>query len=247
MHMTRCTDAGRRKMLKLSVSMLVNWMYETCVDSVLIDMVQEYLMAQDSKLMADCLHCDIEEYRSLAEATDNLRWDSFIEGRLSPLWLEVMRVPLREHKTYLHMTPERWGSTFIEHLLSLTHKQWIFRNSKVHFKKDGHTEAEHKKIFDRVEELMHVDPDLLLPRHKHLLEIDFEALGEGQARGRKYWIAKMDSAVAASVKVQEGWVVPGSLQRFNTPVPVRVHASNSRNRSVIYRQSCRRSMPNGHL
>ena len=61
----------------------------------------------------------------------------------------------------------------------ITHRQWMFRNSLVHFKKlEGMTEDQHLKIFDEVEELMTVDPMELLPKHQHLLEGDFGALGK---------------------------------------------------------------------
>ena len=76
MHITRCSSPGRREMLKLSVRTLTTWMTDTGVDVILIDMVEEYLLAQDSKQMVDCLHVENNLYRLLAESTDCLRWDS---------------------------------------------------------------------------------------------------------------------------------------------------------------------------
>ena len=74
------------------------------------------------------------------------------------------------------------GRGFIEHLLQLTHKQWLFRNSRKHFRRvDGLTEAEHTKIFQEMQDLMHTDPEELLQRHQHLLEIDFGALSKGSS------------------------------------------------------------------
>ena len=70
----------------------------------------------------------------------------------------MVKPQLKIHNIYL--TPVRWGQQFIEHLLSITHKQWIFRNSKVHLRKlDGLTEDEHKDIFERMDELMYTNPD----------------------------------------------------------------------------------------
>ena len=92
---------------------------------------------------------------------------------------------LKTHNIYF--TPTRWGQQFIEQLLSITHKQWIFRNSKVHLRKlDGLTEGEHNDIFQRMEELMFTNPDDLVPAHRHLLEEDFDCLGEGSAVTRQY-------------------------------------------------------------
>ena len=243
MHMTRCTHPGRRKMLRYSVNCLAEWMYDTFVDPIVVDMVRRYLLGQGSVLMTNCLEYDSEQYMAVATATDDLRWDSFVEGRISPLWLDIMKPILMENKSVLFLTPERWGAIFIEHLVSITHKQWIFRNSKVHFKKDGHTEAEHERIFDKVEELMKIDPDDLLPCHKHLLEVDFHALGKGKAVGRKYWIGRMEAAIQAHAKVKSGYVVPGSQARMNTSVSVQIRAETGRNGSIVYRQRCRRSNP----
>ena len=125
-------------MLQLSVRTLTTWMTDTGVDVILIDMVEEYLLAQDSKRMVDCLHVENTSYQLLAESTDRLRWDSFVEGRISTVWLEVVKPQLLAGNTYL--SPQRWGRQFIEQLLQLTHKQWIFRNSRLHYKKlDGLT------------------------------------------------------------------------------------------------------------
>ena len=162
MHITRCQSPGRREMFKLSVRSLTTWMTDTGAHVMLIDMVEEYLLAQDTKQIVDCLHVDNASYRLLAESTDRLRWDSFLEGHISTVWLEVMKPQLQAGNTYL--SPQRWGRQFIEQLLQNTHKQWIFRNSRLHYKKlDGLTELEHHKIFEKMKGLMHTDPDDLLP------------------------------------------------------------------------------------
>ena len=115
------------------------------------------------------------------------------------------------------LSPKKWGVQFIEHLLAITHRQWIFRNSKVHLKKlDGLTEAEHNDIFDRMDELLLTPEEDLLPTHRHYLSVDFEALGEGSAATRQYWIANMEAAISAAKQVQGGNAVPGSMARFNT-------------------------------
>ena len=95
-------------------------MTETHVDPILIDMVHEYLLSFGEKSMVECLRLDVEEYRSLAEATDRLQWDCFLEGRISPLWVSIMKPVLIQ--SGLCLPPEKWGRQFIE-LLQITHKQ----------------------------------------------------------------------------------------------------------------------------
>ena len=86
-----------------------------------------------------------------------------------------MKPVLLESNTYL--SPEHWGNEFTEHLLQLTHTQWLFRNSRKHFKRlDGLKEAEHNHLFSEMRELMHTDPNDLLPRGQHLLEVVFRSL-----------------------------------------------------------------------
>ncbi len=78
--------------------------------------------------------------------------------------------------------PRKWGTQFIENLLNIMHKKWIFRHSRVHYRGlDGLTAAQHEAIFEQVEEMMYTKPDNLLPKHRHLIEQDFEGLTEGSA------------------------------------------------------------------
>ena len=53
------------------------------------------------------------------------------------------------------------------------------------------------QIFDEVENLMYTKPDELLPKHRHPLREEFEALAEGSAQDRQYWIISMESVIKA--------------------------------------------------
>ena len=56
------------------------------------------------------------------------------------VFLEVMQPILLD--IGLYMAPTKWGQFSIKNLLNITHKQWIFRNSKVHYGcLDGLTKA----------------------------------------------------------------------------------------------------------
>ena len=65
-------------------------------------------------------------------------------------------------------------------------------------------QVELDQIFDEVEDLMYTEPDELLPKHRHLLQEDFEALAEGLAQDRQYWSVSMESVIKAHEAVQEG-------------------------------------------
>ena len=71
--------------------------------------------------MRSCLSMDNPDYIELAEVTDKLRWDCFLEGRIAKTWIEVMKPALAELSLYL--TPERLGRSFTDKLLQVTHEQ----------------------------------------------------------------------------------------------------------------------------
>ena len=73
MHTTKCTTPGWWKMFELRVWTLTDWMNYTGVDVILVDMIEEYLLAQGEKTMLECLRYSTEAYASLAGSTDRLR------------------------------------------------------------------------------------------------------------------------------------------------------------------------------
>ena len=245
MHMTRCQAGGRKQMFRITVKVLTDWMADTHVDPVLIDMIEEYLFAQGTKQMIDCLQVQDTNFEVLAKVTDRLGWDCLLEGRVSKVWLEVVSPMLHESGTYL--SPTRWGQQFIAQLLNITHKQWIFRNSYVHYKIDGLSPAEHNKIFDKVEELMFTNPDDLLPCHKHLLEVDFGKLGEGSPVDRQYWIITMEAALTSAERIRSNNIEHGTrictrhYANYNKPRRRRTIPTTRANGSIVYRHTSRRS------
>ena len=81
-------------------------------------------------------------------------------------------------------------------VLNIPHRQWLYRNSRIHIRHiEGLSLAEHDDIIQKVRTLIGTDPMDLLPQHRRLLEIDYEALGAGSSIDRQYWIAQMDLAI----------------------------------------------------
>jgi hypothetical protein len=72
---------------------------------------------------------------------------------------------------------------------------------------------------NRVEEHAYTDPDTLLPRHRHLLGEDFEALGSRQTSDRLLWLASMELATAISTLAQMGTLSPEAMAHFNITAP----------------------------
>jgi hypothetical protein len=195
-HINRCTESGRTDMFHHSIRDLQAWMEAHHTDDELSTIIVKYLTGRGNKSMTECLTFP-SSYTLLAEYQDKLGWDNFLEGRILSLMVEEQRIHIKSCSTVY--TVESWATGMIEHLLGITHKQWVYRNARVHLEKlDGHTEAEHAKIMSRIRVLLWTDPDSLMPRDRLLLEGDFSALGSGPAANRLYWIASMESALGAA-------------------------------------------------
>jgi predicted RNA-binding Zn-ribbon protein involved in translation (DUF1610 family) len=237
-HITRCQDEGRQQMLKHSVKELDDWMITTPVDAHLRTMINRFLLAQDSKTMKECVSGQSTILHTLAEVHDRLGWDNFVEGRISVLFLEAVKPELAGRLSRL--TPERWCRTLVSKLLQLTHKQWLFRNSHVHYNKlEGLTSQQHEQIFDKVKEMMWTDPADLLSKHRYLLEDDFEILREAASGVRLQWIASMESALGAAEHVRSGHKYWGDPGTFAPTRHARKRAVKDRKKTIL------RSSPGG--
>ena len=123
------------------------------------------------------------------------------------MWLDTISPFLKQASP---KSIQQWGKNFIDSLLSLTHKQWIFRNSKVHFKTDGLTATQHDALETRVKELMSTLPSALLAKDRYISLEDFHLLGEGPAAIRQVWVTSMESALGGDTKYAAGLLVSGS-------------------------------------
>ncbi len=163
--------------------------------------------------MVDCVNGTNQDLRAGAISSDRLGYDSLLEGRISKLGLTVAAPLLLRPRQYL--LPLAWGWQFINKLHSIIHKQWMYRNSVIHYRgKDGLTIPEHHEILNQVKEHAFTNPDSLLPRHRYLLDTDFKALGHGSTPDRLHWLADMGSAVAASGLLRAGTLTPEATAHF---------------------------------
>ncbi len=112
--------------------------------------------------MIDCIHGVNPDLMAVARESDRLGWDSLLEGRITSLWLSLVCPML--HKSSHSLLPPSGGPQLINKLHNIVHKQWIYRNTCIHYRgTDGFTMPEHNKIINRVEEYFVIDPKDLLP------------------------------------------------------------------------------------
>ncbi len=167
--------------------------------------------------MVNCINNGDAPLFALARSTDLLGWDCFIEGRISREWIPAISPILAVSCSRLLVGS--WGKTFITKLLNVVHKQWIYRNTLIHYRgKDGFIIPEHHEIINRIEEYFTIDPDSILPRHHHLLNTDFEALGSGPTSNCLLWLADVDTALTVSGLATSCALSRDALEYFDTPI-----------------------------
>jgi hypothetical protein len=110
-----------------------------------------------------------------------------------------------------------WGAKLIKSLISITHKQWLYRNSDVHHVIDGLSSREQQKLTERISELMKVKKNTLLERHKHFMEVDFNKLGSGTTIARQVWVANVEMAISVAKIARGNFCTQDSLRILHTP------------------------------
>ena len=196
MHITRCPEVGRTTIFNEMVADLEQWMFDNYTPYAVAAMISTYLYNRGTESMSSRL-APHSHFSALASAFDHLGWRCLLEGRIPTLLVQEMHNHLSN--TASRIGALDWTAGFVERLLRITHRQWQYRNSVVHFKVDGLTRDEHEAVINRFEELLQVDPFQLLPKHRHLFESqDFSELGKASAISKQYWIYSVESALAAA-------------------------------------------------
>ncbi len=192
-HITRCRNTGRALMFHQTTEELLNWMKNTQGNVLLMDALDIYLKYRGRHSMRAIVRPHPELHK-FGHHHDKLGWDNFMEGRICTQFFQLQAQTLTQNSS--KWTIRAWSSQFIKRVLNITHRQWLYRNARIHIKLvDGLTEPEHQQIIHLVHNLLNTDPNDLLPQHRHLLQKDFQQLGEGSALDRQYWIADMQSAL----------------------------------------------------
>jgi hypothetical protein len=165
--------------------------------------------------MSHCVHGNNADLLTAASESDLLGWDSFIEGWIVNHW-QTVAAPFLLRRS-LAILPHFWGRKLITTLHNIIHKQWIYRNSAIHFKgKDGWTHPEQHTIMSKVSEYSMIGPNTILPRHRFLFDTNFKVLGSGPTSHRLLWLAEMETAVSASTLSKLGSLTPQASAFFST-------------------------------
>ncbi len=91
--------------------------------------------------MQDCSWVEEAGLHLLAIASNRVRWDCFLEGRIARKWIVFVTPLLQGTK----IRPVMRAKTLITKLLNITHKQWLYRNSRMHYSgQEGVTLEQHR-------------------------------------------------------------------------------------------------------
>ncbi len=148
----------------------------------LADIIETNLLHQGRWTMEDCVKSN-SKYVRLPTDIDNLGWDCFVEGKLLYSLITVIKPMFHWYKP--RGSIELWGTKFIKSLISLTHKQWLYRTSDVHYISDGLTSRQHNKLTSKIKELIKTKRTALLCQHQHYMNTNFNTLGRGPTIARQ--------------------------------------------------------------
>ena len=113
---------------------------------------------------------------------------------------------------------ELWGARFIKSLISITHKQWLYRNCDVHHVINGLSSRQQQELTVRTHELLETKKNSLLERHKHLMDVDFVTLGSGTTVVREVWVANMEMAISVAKVARGTFCTQETLLLLRTPL-----------------------------
>jgi hypothetical protein len=101
-------------MFRVTVQDLCLWLERTLGEQHISETIEMYLLARGETLMIDCVHGVHPDLMAVARESDRLGWDSFLEGRITSLWLSMVLPMLR--KSSKSLLPPSWGRQLINKL-----------------------------------------------------------------------------------------------------------------------------------
>jgi hypothetical protein len=142
-HLKRCMDPGRLLQLRQLIENVMDVLDKANITPELAQMIEVYLLRQGHHSMEDITHMH-SRFLPVATAIDNLRWDWYIEEQIPYLLIETVQPMFWRDNP--RGSIDLWGSRFIKSLISIMHKQWLYRNSNVHQESEGLNAKQHQEL-----------------------------------------------------------------------------------------------------
>ena len=127
--------------------------------------------------MQGVLHQLMNRYAKIAKVQNILGWDCLMEGRILSILMQHQHEHIRNMQN--QMTTKRWVEGMIQQLTGVVHRQWVHRNTLVHFQRQGGVSRnQFDALVRRVEELVVIEPDEMLEGDRSLLKVNQDTLGK---------------------------------------------------------------------
>jgi hypothetical protein len=110
-----------------------------------------------------------------------------------------------------------WGAKFIKSLISITHKQGLYRNSNMNHVIDGLSSQQQQELTAKIHKLLETKRTSLLERHEHFMDVDFMKLGSGTTIEHQVWVANVKMAIRVSKVVRGNFCTQETLRVLHTP------------------------------
>ncbi len=121
------------------------------------------------------------------------------------------------HRVQSPQLGQYMGLKLIKSLIGLTHKQWLFWNSDIHYVSKGLTAHQHDKLTTKICVLMKIKHKALLEQHRHFIQINFNKLGWGPTLAHQVWVANMEMAISVAKVARGNFYTQESLRLLFTP------------------------------
>ena len=202
-HLNRCGNNDRRRLLSDSTDSLVEWMEDNNAHPELIYWIPQYIKRQgycaftDLNPMQHGLRKMSQSMRAAGHAQDLIGWRHFMEGKISKTIRRLQEFYLLGCDT--NMAIDAWMRGFISKILEISHSQWIFRNLTKHHHTNGTISlAAREEVLREVERQLDLGLTGLPDKSKCLLEIDQMELYQRSTEGVQDWLNAVLAARAAS-------------------------------------------------
>jgi hypothetical protein len=134
--------------------------------------------------------------REATASQDSIGWTEFLHGKVSVKIAQMQES--YERLASSKQSHRQWMKRLVEHLIPISHSQWLFRNFTLHHKTKGYLRANAEADIKReVSALLHTRPSEIPLNCQYLLEIEHRPGRASSHKFQCYWVWSMKAAWVA--------------------------------------------------
>ncbi len=134
--------------------------------------------------------------REVAESQDEIGWVEFLHGKVSTKITQIQNAHCVLAGS--NMNGSNWTTQFIQHLIHISHSQWLFRNFTLHHHIKGYLrKRDEAAIQQEVVNLLETSPQSIPRESRYHLEIQYQPTTSPTLEHSFYWVLAMRAAKQA--------------------------------------------------